>query len=257
MFKKIARACITHCRTQKELLKFKLRNRGKASFICPVCNYNGPFRDIEPETGIRKHALCPKCGSLERHRLQYLVLTELAKEYDFAKMSMLHFAPEPFFRNYFKKMFNKYISADLFLDDVSVKVDLTNLAFGDEKYDFVFASHVIEHIKKDFKAIAEIKRVLKPRGVAVLPVPIVADKTVEYLAPSPAESGHVRAPGFDYYDRYRECFSVVKEYQSNDFPSIYQTFIYEDRANWPTEDMPFRSRMDGEKHRDVVPVCFV
>ena len=55
----------------------------------------------------------------------------------------------------------------------------------------------------------------------MLAVPIVADRTVEYPAPDPAEHGHVRAPGLDYYDRYWNHFSTVLVRTSRDFrPSI-------------------------------------
>jgi len=39
---------------------------------------------------------------------------------------------------------------------------------------------VLEHIKEDNNAIMEIRRILKPNGFAILPVPIITDYTVEY-----------------------------------------------------------------------------
>ena len=43
--------------------------------------------------------------------------------------------------------------------------DLTNLRFPDEMFDKVFASEVIEHIPDYNKAVAEMARVLKARGL--------------------------------------------------------------------------------------------
>lgn len=56
---------------------FSLRNKNKEKFTCPVCGYSGPFKDVNPPTGLRKHAKCPKCNALERHRIQYLVVNNV------------------------------------------------------------------------------------------------------------------------------------------------------------------------------------
>jgi SAM-dependent methyltransferase len=140
---------------------------------------------------------------------------------------------------------------------VDYNVDLRQLPFPDAEYDFVFASHVLEHIRDDEKAIAEIRRILRPGGIAILPVPVVADKTTEYPEPSPLEGYHVRAPGFDYFDRYERYFSKVDRIASDALPSRFQPFIYENRTVYPTRACPWRPPMAGEKHQDVVPVCYV
>jgi SAM-dependent methyltransferase len=220
-----------------------------------VCHYHGRFKTLTPETGIRRHAECPKCGALERHRLQHLVLEQLSRQYDFSRMRMLHFAPEPFFQPYFKNRMKEYKTADLFVPEVDYRVDITQLPFDDEEYDFVFASHVLEHIVDDCAAVSEVRRVLSPSGIALLPVPIVSLETIEYPAPNPSESDHVRAPGFDYFDRYRRFFSTVNVYTSSDFPPEYQTYVYEDRSRFPNRDNPLRKAIPGERHIDVVPVC--
>jgi hypothetical protein len=53
---------------------------------------------------------------------------------------MLHFAPESFFRDFFSQRFGRYETADLKLKGVDPIVDLQQLPFADETYDFVFAS---------------------------------------------------------------------------------------------------------------------
>jgi len=172
-------------------------------------------------------------------------------------MKMLHVAPEPFFQRVFSRRFGGYETADLLMKGVDHHVDLQNLPFEDETYDFVFASHVLEHIADDKQAIREIRRVMKPNGVAILPVPVVCEKTIEYPQANPSEAYHVRAPGFDYFDRYSQCFSRVDVLTSNSFPEKYQLFIYEDRSVWPTRECPLRPPMHGERHPDVVPICYV
>jgi SAM-dependent methyltransferase len=169
---------------------------------------------------------------------------------------MLHFAPEPFLSPLLMARFREYETADLEMKGVNHKVDIRKLPFADKTYDFIYASHVLEHVREDSDAIAEIRRVLKPGGVAILPVPIVASKTVEYPDANPFEGGHVRAPGPDYFEKYKKDFSRVEVYSSDSFTGRYQLFVYEDRTAWPSKDCPLRPPMPGEKHADFVPVCY-
>jgi len=236
---------------------FLLRNFNKEKFECPICGYSGPFEDFNPPTGLRKHAKCPRCNAFERHRIQYLVVNKILNGINSSALKMLHFAPEPFFREFFSRRFGQYETADLNMRGVDHKVDLQELPFEDQSYDFVFASHVLEHIPNDEKAISEIRRILKPNGLAILPLPLVCEKTIEYSEPNPHETFHVRAPGFDYFDRYDRYFSKVDKISSDSLPSRYQLFIYENRSQWPTEECPLRPSMQGEKHIDIVPVCYV
>jgi SAM-dependent methyltransferase len=238
-------------------LLLKVREPNKERFDCPICGYQGPFVDMFQPTGTRRHAQCPACDALERHRLQFVVVNEVLKGRDSTKLSALHFAPEPCFEKLFAKRFGNYESADLSMKGVTHHVDLLQLPFADGSYDFVFASHVLEHIREDDRAISELRRILRPNGIAILPVPIVAQSTIEYPRPSPSEGDHVRAPGFDYFKRYERYFAKVEPISSESVPRKYQPFVYEDRSVYPTAACPWRPSMPGEKHLDVVPVCYV
>ena len=249
MISKIKKALIT--------VRETLKNHRSPYFECPVCGYIGPFSDVSPPSGMRKYARCPACDAMERHRLQYLVLESLLQLLPCSSMSMLHFAPEAFFINYFRQCFGHYETADLYMEHVDHKVDLTALPFASASVDFVFASHVLEHIPDDRKAIAEIRRILTPDGIAVLPVPLVGHKTIEYPQPNPAEANHVRAPGYeDYFERYKPFFSRVAFIGSDAFPEKHQLYVYEDRSRYPTDSCPWRLPVLGERHPDQVPVCY-
>jgi SAM-dependent methyltransferase len=239
------------------LLIFKFRNLKKEKFECPVCGYSGPFKDLAPPTGLRKHAQCPNCNALERHRIQFVVVNDVLRDRNTTHLKMLHFAPEAYFREFFTGRFGQYETADLSMKGVDHNVDLQNLPFADESFDFIFASHVLEHIPNDEKAISEIRRVLKPNGIAILPVPIVAERTIEYPEPNPYEDNHVRAPGIDYFERYDCHFSRVERTSSDSLPEKYQLYVFENRSQWPTKECPLRPSMQGEKHVDIVPVCYV
>lgn len=232
-------------------------HKSDASFECPICQYTGVFKTIIPKTGMRLNAQCPRCGSLERHRLQYLVINELQKSIEFTTKTCLHIAPESFFRDLFSKSFFKHHTADLLAKNVDFNFDLCNIPFEDSCYDIVYASHVMEHIADVNRALIEIRRILKPGGIAVLPVPIISDKTIEYNEPNPNEEMHVRAPGTDYFQLLNNVFSKVDIFSSTSFEEQYQTWIYEDRSIYPTKTSPLRIPMSGAKHQDFVPVCYV
>jgi SAM-dependent methyltransferase len=236
---------------------FKVLHRNEEKFECPICSYEGPFASFSPFVASRKYARCPQCDGLERHRLEYLAVKDALGIRSRREMKMLHIAPEPFFKQMFSRQFAKYETADLFMKGVDHNVDICDMPFDDRTYDFILASHVLEHILDDRRAIKEIRRVLRPNGVAVLPVPIVSDKTIEYHEANPFEEGHVRAPGPDYFERFREHFGRVEVYGSNSFPSKHQIFVHEDRSKWPSPECPLRPAMQGTKHPEFVPVCYV
>ncbi len=225
----------------------KYQGRKDKQFVCPLCDFHGPFLSVMRPAGERRFAQCPNCNALERHRIQTLVMQRLADRFDFSTRSMLHVAPERCLGRLFRKQFRGYTTVDLEMPGVDVKADLTRLPFQNAEYDVVYASHVLEHIMEDTKAISEIRRVLRPGGFAVLPVPIVSDQTVEYGRPDPDKELHVRAPGPDYYTRYEAFFFLVERFYSHDFSPIHQTFIYLKNA----------SEMTETKRIDIVPVCFV
>jgi SAM-dependent methyltransferase len=186
-----------------------------------------------------------------------LVAKNIFAKIDTDSLRMLHFAPEAFFRTMFSRMFAVYETADIDMENVDHCVDLQELPFSSATYDVVWASHVLEHVKDDLAAVREIRRILKPGGIAVLPVPLVVSATIEYPEPNVNESKHVRAPGPDYYDRFREHFSRVDLFSSSAFPEKHQVYIHENRLDLPNSLSPFRTAMTGSRHLDIVPVCYV
>ena len=227
-------------------------------YECPICQYRGFFiTSTSRRMAPRKSARCPRCGAAERHRLQHLVVQEALQNRDMAVMDALHFAPEPFFRKRFRQSFRSYMTSDLARPGVDLQADICDLPLDDDSFDFVFASHVLEHIQDDHSALREIARVLRPGGVAILPVPIVADHTIEYPHPVETEWHHVRAPGLDYYERFHAYFDRVLVRRSSDFDERFQTWSCEDRSSFPTPECPFRRPMPGRRHLDAVPVCYV
>ena len=200
---------------------FKLINiNSKHKYICPICNYKGPFMDKNN----RHHAKCPKCGELERARMAMLVINEIYDDHKASQTDVLHISPENFLRKIFKKKYKSYISSDLYRKDVDHQFDIEEIPYPDNSFDLVFASHVLEYVKNDKKAINEIKRVLRPGGLAFLPVPMLHDKTIDFEE-RPPNKRIIRETGVDYFDRYREVFTEVKVYEPSSFDEKFNLTI--------------------------------
>jgi len=186
-------------------------------FTCPICD--GHFRKFLP-FGVkpRPNARCPRCGSLERHRLLWLYLRD--KTNLFAdNLKLLDIAPMDCLQRKFRAMPNiDYISVDLESPMAMVKMDITDMQFPSNYFDCVICYHVLEHIPDDQKAMEEIFRVLKPGGWAILQVPILRDKTLEdpsITTPEDRERvfgqrDHVRIYGLDYKNRLEQSGFSVK-----------------------------------------------
>ena len=67
------------------------------------------------------------------------------------------------------------------MEGVDYKIDLMNLPFSDDTFDFFICSHVLEHVIDDNLAIRELYRVMKRDGLGILMAPIITDlpKTIE------------------------------------------------------------------------------
>ena len=142
----------------------------KNNVICPCCKYKcGGFASYG--NPLRKNALCPRCGSLERHRLIYLFLEKTLPKNK--KISILHFSPEACLSKLFKSYESvKYTSADLRKTRAERCEDITQLSFREGSFDLIYCSHVLEHVKNDIKAMKEMYRVLKPNSLAIILVPV-------------------------------------------------------------------------------------
>ena len=169
----------------------------------------------------RENALAPGTLSLERHRLMWLYLKE---ETDFftAPKKVLHIAPEQCFYGRFRKMENlDYLTADLDSPIADVKMDIHKIQYPNDTFDVVFCNHVLEHVTDDIQCMRELRRVLKPGGLAIMQVPLDSSKAKTDEDPTledPEERkrrfgqyDHVRLHGRDYPERLKKAgFSVKK-----------------------------------------------
>lgn len=176
---------------------------------CPVCERK--LRRFYPfGNPVRRHAQCPHCGSLERHRLDWLFFNERTDLFEDDPISFLHIAPEKFLEERLRTLPHlEYLSGDIREGAAMVKMDITAIDFPDHSFSAIYCSHVLEHVPNDKQAISELFRVLRPGGWAVIQVPIDAEKTFEDSSVTTPEDrlkifgqkNHVRRCGRDYVER--------------------------------------------------------
>ncbi|MBV6644746.1 MAG: class I SAM-dependent methyltransferase [Cyclobacteriaceae bacterium] len=214
---------------------------------CPVCG--STFRKFLPYGRVsRANALCPKCLSLERHRLLWLYLRDKTDFFS-APRKMLHIAPELCFISRFEALENlDYITGDIESPLAKVKMDIHKIPFDDNTFDVIFCNHVLEHVDDDILAMREMHRVLKPGGWAILQIPIfhpLKKETYEDASitdPREREKAfgqddHVRMYGEDYPKRISSAgFRAVEEdYVMKIDPSLVE------RHALPKEEIIYRA----------------
>lgn len=193
------------------------------------------------------------CNCLERHRLILLYLRERTDLFTGRRKKMLHLAPEPQLARLFQNADSiQYLTADLFNPRAMVKMDVTDIQYPDNTFDIIYCSHVLEHVTDDSRAMAELFRVLKPGGWAILQVPISGEITLEdptVLLPGDRErlfgkDDHVRTYGLDYADRLRVAGFKVKV---DGFVRELGTRVQERYGLMKTEDVYYCEKMKGRR----------
>ena len=196
--------------------KFRHSKTGGVRF-CPVCQ-STLVSFGAAGGGRRPDARCRVCASLERHRFVWLYFERCTHLLNpDPPQQMLHIAPEPQISRKLRKVKQlDYLSGDLHGHKAMVAVDITNMQFPDESFDYIYCSHVLEHVEEDRRALREFYRVLRPGGLAILMVPIFPKKyplTFEDFSirdPQDRERvfgqhNHVRICGLDYSERMEEA----------------------------------------------------
>lgn len=226
-----------------KLMLLKIKYWGK-KYHCPLCSSNikllkpigfdfPVLQEMQIVGGGKRNALCPVCESSDRVRLNYVFLKENTDLFS-KPTKLLHLAPEPSLKKVFLKHKKiDYLTADLYKENVMVKMDITDIQFPDQAFDGIICNHILEHIPDDQKAMKELFRVLKPGGWAILQVPFskVLEKTFEdSTITSEAErekvfgqKDHVRIYGLDYAERLRKTGFKVTEYKWTEDANLENT----------------------------------
>ncbi|MCU0913671.1 MAG: class I SAM-dependent methyltransferase [Planctomycetes bacterium] len=188
------------CRASARLLLATLRDL-RRNVACNICGWQGGgFYPIVGPGYYETATVCPRCLCQDRHRSLVFVL-ERRTDFFAPQREVLEVAPMQSFQQYClaRKGNRGYRSFDLerFAMD---RGDITCMHYPSDHYDYFLGFHVLEHIPAEARALAEIRRVLRPGGTAILQVPIdwSLPSTIEYEQPRPRETGHVRRYGVDF-----------------------------------------------------------
>jgi SAM-dependent methyltransferase len=177
-------------RATRKLVALVPRVYGFEARDCVMCGYRGKFlAEIHFPDIFTYDAICPRCGSLPRNRLLRLALE--AKIILNPGIRLLHFAPEGNVRQYVEPRAGVYRTADLYADDVDLRLNIEAIDQPDASWDLIICSHVLEHVDHR-KALKELHRILAPGGVLLALFPIVDAWPHDYEAPqiqSPRDRG--------------------------------------------------------------------
>ncbi len=191
-----------------------------ARVVCPCCG--AKFRAFVPyRIGPSRDSICPRCGSLRRHRFLLLYLRERTNLFQHP-LRVLHVAPEASLQALLRSVaILDYTSIDLDSPIAMHAMDVTDLRYEDDWFDVILCSHVLEHVIDDRQAMREFFRVLRPGGWAILQSPVRRDAATTLEDPtviSPrdrerlfGQPDHVRWYGRDYTDRLADAGFLVTE----------------------------------------------
>lgn len=137
-------------------------------FYCSCCCKM--FRKFHTKGNVQRlNAKCPFCGSLERTRVLDLYLENELKLYQKDDIKILHFAPEECLTKKISAIKHvEYIDGDINPAYAQFVIDITNIKYADNYFDFIICSHVLGHVPDEIQAIKEMYRVLKTGGVAII-----------------------------------------------------------------------------------------
>jgi len=193
---------------------------------CPFCGWRGwRFEPFGNRVLRRADALCPLCGSLERHRVARLLLRDRLT----GGQKVLHMAPEPLMIPWLVSLSCEYLNADL-LHPAMRRMDLTATGLPDASRTLIWCSHVLEHIPDDRAALDETFRVLAPGGTLVLQVPVGGEVTLEDPSATTDEArmerfwqeDHMRLYGRDLAERAQDAGFECEVLTASSLPAADQ-----------------------------------
>ena len=208
------------------ILKLAQNLRSRRKLACPLCNTKSYFSifGFPP----RINAQCETCGSLERHRLLKLYLDRNSGRLQGKKL--LHFAPEPALRRVLSSLAEEYIPSAFAPTGNDLLLDIERIDLPDSAVDAVVCSHVLEHVD-DRKALHELFRVTRARGVVYLMFPIIEGweatyEDVQITAPMDrlahfGQEDHVRMYGRDVRRRITDAGFSISEFTAGE-PDVHR-----------------------------------
>lgn len=173
--------------------------------------------------------LCPVCRSKPPHRLATLWFRRNTGVFRRGG-SFLHVAPEAGLGRLLQARCRR-AGMDYRAGSISGSgqsyMDLRRLPFADGSIDAVYCCHVLNCMQEDTVAMAEVKRVLAPGGIALLQVPafgtgattLETDGREDRLREFSDDGIYRRYTNEDYRRRLQACGFAVEEFQAAQVPA--------------------------------------
>ena len=184
---------------------------------CPICGFHGRF--IGFGDPVRTGAACPKCWSLERHRLFALAARD--GQILFSEKDVLNFTDDVSLRHVAKAARTYHTSNYPVANGADFAFDIQAIDLPNASYDAVICSHILEHVD-DRRALSELYRILRPGGKLLFMIPIIEGWSTTYENPTIlsererhihfGQFDHVRYYGADVRDRVSDAGFDLSEY---------------------------------------------
>ncbi|MBD5473717.1 MAG: DUF1792 domain-containing protein [Lachnospiraceae bacterium] len=175
----------------------------------PMRKQNGfVYRNVKYQLQGKRNYRCPICKSTDSDRLiiAFLEMIQTEKE---ETLRMLHVAPVSAVERYaLSRTDICYESMDLAMPNVTFRADLQNMGMvEDETYDIIVCSCVFEHARDDIQAMNELHRILKPQGVCLILVPLLAEMRETFIEKLNKVGFYVNELGMEWFGEefYQKC----------------------------------------------------
>jgi SAM-dependent methyltransferase len=190
---------------QNTLLAWRERWPGAERHACPVCGWHGRhFRTFLSADEVIPRCICPGCGSFDRHRHLVLgVRDELDQQLQGRPRIILAFSLSPAMRLLLEREgLPRCFRSDIAVGDCRFAPDfisdLRSVGIVSESIDWIFCSHVLEHVVELDVCLAEMMRLLRPGGMAWIQVPCEPDLVHSHRIEIDPERAHAHAWRFGY-----------------------------------------------------------
>lgn len=181
--------------------------------------------------GPRENSACPICGALDRSRWTLFVLEKVIDLFN-SSGRVLHFAPFGG-ESVIRERLQSNPALDYYPCDIAPGrdvhiIDITDIPFKDNTFDYVISNHVMEHIPDEAKAVGEVMRILKPTGKWLLSFPICTDQDtfedeniidVNDRLRVFGQEDHVRLYGRNYRERFEKYGIKLNTFSPNEMLS--------------------------------------
>ncbi|PID58420.1 MAG: hypothetical protein CR986_07900 [Ignavibacteriae bacterium] len=180
----------------------------KENVECNFCGWKGNYFYPHLTTaGTRLNEKCPVCHSIPRYRSLMKFLKTEVNIFD-TPLKILEVGPNRSLQNMLLEKQNiDYVSIDIKSPQAMFKMDVTDLKFADETFDFIFCISVMQYVEDDKKGFAELNRVLKKEGRIIFfsGIDETKDFTVTFPKREAANNFTVRTYGWDIKDKISEA----------------------------------------------------